>query len=258
VLTNFREEGADVNPADVHGMRSRGAIVKGWLTGEHGDQAGEKTEDYARRLVEEGSIGGVGGFSCVYGYVWDVVKGQKGLAVVSNRTTTTESGLVWLAKGRGETHALSNSHYGDGSWPKVSEAEKAIADAIRRSVSQNEGKEELLDRLFDVLSIDTLPRRKNEEEWETYLHQLRNSIFIPPVGDSNQMQGKRNDEIAAANSNAVLDVSTGIYGTQKQSVILCDQEGNLTFVERTLFDGDARPIEKGKGDRRVEFRIEGW
>jgi hypothetical protein len=40
--------------------------------------------------------------------------------------------------------------------------------------------------------------------------------------------------------------------------VLVDKEGKAYYLERTLYDEDARPIEKGKGDREFEFQIEGW
>ncbi|RPA79272.1 DUF833-domain-containing protein [Ascobolus immersus RN42] len=49
-----------------------------------------------------------------------------------------------------------------------------------------------------------------------------------------------------------------VYGTQKQTVILIDHDGHVTYVERTLFDEDAKPLAKGEADVREEFDIEGW
>jgi uncharacterized protein with NRDE domain len=49
-----------------------------------------------------------------------------------------------------------------------------------------------------------------------------------------------------------------LYGTQKQTVILIDHSGHVTYVERTLFDEDAKPLAKGEADVREEFDIEGW
>jgi hypothetical protein len=32
----------------------------------------------------------------------------------------------------------------------------------------------------------------------------------------------------------------------------------MYYLERTLFDGEAKPIAKGEGDAEFEFQIEGW
>src|SRR5690606_30617366 len=49
-----------------------------------------------------------------------------------------------------------------------------------------------------------------------------------------------------------------LYGTQKQTIILVDHNGHVTYVERTLFDDDAKPLANGEADVREEFDIEGW
>ncbi|KAK4216846.1 NRDE protein-domain-containing protein [Rhypophila decipiens] len=53
---------------------------------------------------------------------------------------------------------------------------------------------------------------------------------------------------------------TGLYGTQRQTVILVDWEGNVVFKERALYDANGNPIERGSqgGDMEFRFGIEGW
>ncbi|KAF2144965.1 uncharacterized protein K452DRAFT_305917 [Aplosporella prunicola CBS 121167] len=258
-LTNFREE--DPN-AIIQGVNSRGAIVNAWLKAPPEDR--ESSEDFAARLVGHGTTKGVGGFSLLYGWLGDAVEHEtgekssmpKGLAIVSNRTPNVQ-GLPWVANEKGKTHALSNSHYGDASWPKVVSAERLTAEAAIASAAAGESKEELMERLFAILSIDTMPRQKHGEEWDVYLGQLRNSILIPPIGDRG-LEGKSADEIAAARGSQSVDATSGVYGTQKQTLILVDKEGKTTFIERSLFDEFGQPVEKGSGDRRFDFTIQGW
>lgn len=53
---------------------------------------------------------------------------------------------------------------------------------------------------------------------------------------------------------------TGLYGTQRQTVILVDWEGNVVYRERALWDENGNPIERGSeaGDMEFRFGIEGW
>jgi uncharacterized protein with NRDE domain len=251
VLTNYREEGDVV----IQGVRSRGAIVNAYLMTDPAST--ESTEQFARRLVEEDGVKGVGGFSLLFGDVKDVVKKEKkGLAIISNRTPDVE-GLIWVAREEHETHALSNAAYGDRSWPKVPKGEEAVRVAIKESTEKGESKEALLERLFQLLSVDTLPRQRKGEEWDTYLNQLRYSIFVPAIGGA-ELDGVPADKIVEAANHVPIDATSGVYGTQKQSLILVDRKGKLTFVERTLFDGSGKPVENGKLDRSYEFQVEGW
>ena len=52
--------------------------------------------------------------------------------------------------------------------------------------------------------------------------------------------------------------SPRLYGTAQQTVILVDNRGRLRYVERTLYDGDAKPVPAADRDVSVEFEIEGW
>lgn len=260
VLTNYREEGEAI----IIGARSRGLIPNAWLKSDPAKK--ESTEEFARRMIEEDGVKGVGGFSLCYGFVQDVIKGSEekgdghwsGLAIVSNRTPDVQDVARLLGK-KGETHALSNAAYGDRSWPKVVNGEAWTEKAIKESVAANESREQLVQRLLDVLTTDTMPRQKENEEWDMYLNQLRHSIFVPAIGrDHLEEHNMPAHEIGDVVKQKATDATSGCYGTQKNIVMLVDKEGKAFYLERTLFDHDAKPIEKGKGDRVFEFQIEGW
>ena len=51
---------------------------------------------------------------------------------------------------------------------------------------------------------------------------------------------------------------SGVYGTQKQTVVLVDHQGRVTFVERSLYDTDAQPIDETERDKWFDFDIESW
>jgi uncharacterized protein with NRDE domain len=225
----------------------------------------QTTEEVAEDLITEG-VDGMGGFSLLFGRLRDPEKKSQraeksGLAIVSNRSTDVHD-IAWLCQEAGETHALSNTNYGDLSWHKVVHAEQLVEDGVKDSYASKETKEALIRRLLDILSTDTLPRQKIGEEWDIYLHQLQNTIFVPAVGNDKLQKKKDADDLRAANGTpngtTVVNPTGGVYGTQKQAVILVGRNGNVTFVERTLFDNAGHAVPSGKGDRKYEFDIEGW
>jgi uncharacterized protein with NRDE domain len=256
VLTNYREEGEAI----IEGARSRGLIPNAWLKSD--PAAKETANDFARRMIEEDGVKGVGGFSLCYGFVQDVVKTAKGegcgMMIVSNRTPDVQ-GVIRLLGEEGETHALSNAAYGDRSWPKVVNGEAWTQKAIKESVAANENRDQLVQRLIKLLTTDTMPRQKENEEWDMYLNQLRHSIFVPSIGrdhlDEHKMPAH---EIGDVVKQKAVDATSGCYGTQKNIVMLVDKEGKAYYLERTLYDRDAKPIKSGEGDREFEFQIEGW
>lgn len=251
VLTNYREENYEL----VEGAISRGLIPNLWLKSE----PHTSPEQFAKRMIEHDGVSGVGGFSLCYGMAQDVVKGgTKGLAVISNRTPDAD-GVIRLGGSPHETHALSNAAYGDRSWPKVVNGEKWTKEAIEESVKNNESREQLVERLLGVLSVDTMPKQKEHEEWDMYLNQLRHSVFIPAIGrDGLEEMNMPAHEVGDVVKHRAADALAGCYGTQKQIVILVDKEGKMFYVERTLYDNEARPVDHGKGDRTFEFQIEDW
>ncbi|KAK6433420.1 hypothetical protein LTR95_010401 [Oleoguttula sp. CCFEE 5521] len=255
ILTNFRDEGQEVTK-----NKSRGAIVTAYLMTSPGK--GE-TEDevFAKRLIQTSGISDVGGFSLCFGHVQALARAKSsGLSILSNRTSSAE-GLVHILRSRGQTRGLSNSYFGDTSWPKVVHGEELLREAIKGSIEQQRSADELLESFFDLLSTSTLPARQAHEDWSTYTRQLRKSIFIPAFGGE-VTKDKPSDELAAARPDGAYkaeDVKPmeGVYGTQKQTVILVGKDGNVTFVERTLYDGEGKPLGKEQGDKRFEFRIDG-
>lgn len=249
VLTNFREEGVEVSKG-----KSRGGIVTAWLQPTVDTAKG--VEEFAHVMLENVGIHDVGGFSLVYGHLRRD-RGD-GLAIISNRTESAGE-LLHIAKAAGETHGLSNSHYGDLSWPKVVYGEMLLTQAISSNLSRGDDEPKLIESLFDILCVDTLPLQKEGEDLVTYMRQLRNSIFIPPIGGET-VETKRADDVASAD-NHVHGTATvskqGAYGTQKQTVVLVNTAGRVIWTERTL-RGNGPMLEFPDDERRIEFQIEGW
>lgn len=252
VLTNFREEG------EVHiGARSRGAMVNAFLT--QAPENARDTKDFIKDLLEDDGFSGVGGFSLVCGHIGGP------LAVLSNRTPSVE-GTVQVATRPDETVGLSNAAFGDRSWPKVVMGEEFMVSAIEKSVREGYSKEQLIDEMMALLSVDTLPRREKGEGWESYIGQLRKSIFIPVIGGEATKETPADAVAAASDSRPlhVIDSSrktsdnvgvSGLYGTQKQTTVLVDQNGYVTFVERTLYDEFGKAVPKEASDLVFDFKI---
>ncbi|MCJ1414092.1 hypothetical protein MMC32_000417 [Xylographa parallela] len=240
VLTNFRD---DVGL--IHGSRSRGAMVNAYLT--EPTERMLKTEDFVSELINENNISGVGGFSLICGRIGEP------LAVVSNRTSNAD-GVSWVATKEGQTVGLSNAAFSDRSWPKVLTGESLMEAAITKAVSEDFNEDQLIQEMLALLSRDTLPRLENsekEEPWISILKYLRLSIFIPLVAGQ-AAESSRADEIAAAKSDNQIIVNgpeSGMYGTQQQTVVLFDHNGQCTFFERNLYGA------KDLMDRKFQFQV---
>ncbi|TGZ84625.1 DUF833-domain-containing protein [Ascodesmis nigricans] len=70
--------------------------------------------------------------------------------------------------------------------------------------------------------------------------------------------GERKSETEPEEIEESIRKSPRIYGTQTQTVILVDKTGRLKYVERRLWDEDAKVVPKEQRERVVEFVIEGW
>ncbi|KAE8552751.1 hypothetical protein EYB25_004130 [Talaromyces marneffei] len=282
VLTNYRE-------AAPIGNISRGAIVNDFLTeppsaptsSEAGNDPNEKqrnnnkkkknnnnneprkaqrtTRAFVQDMINSQMATNAGGFSLVCGRLGEP------LAIISNRMSDNIDSTTWIASTRGETVGLSNTFLNDRTWPKIINGEILMRSAIDANIaayahqqqgSTGEEKErDLIERLFRVLSTDTMPRLSNTEPIkEQYMNQLKESIFIPLLGDRAQFEA----EAANLAKMGLVGYTSGLYGTQKQTILLVDHAGRVKYVERSLYDEHIHPIPLGQGDRVFEFVIEGW
>ena len=222
----------------------------------------DSTEQFIHDLVDGDGLKGVGGFSLVCGKV-----GQP-LAVISNRTPNVEN-TAWTVKDRGETIGLSNAALENRSWPKVVRGEALLSSAIKQHLSEQTSQASLIEQLFRILDDDTLPRKPDDYPWDTYVQELRKSVFIPVIG-SEGAEESRAEDLAAANSKQHVNVedsttstkpkneTDGAYGTQKQTIVLVDQQGRVTFIERTLYDASGKVMEAPGRDRTFQFEIQSW
>lgn len=252
VLTNYREDTA----SEAVGVYSRGRIVNSWLTSPPGQH--QTTHDFVQAMVASPEAKQVGGFSLVCGRI------NEPLAIVSNRSSEMDQ-ITWVASRKNQTCGLSNTSVDDRSWPKIVDGEALMQKAIEEHVRGNENEDALIERLLRVLSTDNLPRLPEGGSVDSYIKYLRKSIFVPVIGAEND-PGRAAEEKAAASVEDELKKSTsedldqsyssGLYGTQKQTILLARPDGRVRFFERTLYGDNAQPVPAGQGDRSVEFTIE--
>lgn len=249
------------------GLRSRGAIPNAWLkrapTTEH------TLDWFLAKSVEEHLFDGVGGFSLLCGTLKRSTRSHQGiepLAIISNRTLDPTA-ITWALNSPDEVLGLSNSAF-DDPWPKVQSGTNLLRKAIEDSVAVKESEDELLDRLFEVLTIDSLPARKEDEPFESYVQQLRHSIFIPALrADATPSSSVINppslgvgDPPARSGISNLIppNETSSLYGTQKQTIILVNHRGQVTLVERSLFDNQSKPVPIEERDRKFSFDLPSW
>lgn len=252
-------------------------MVTAWLCGEDS----EETDSFVHRLLEGEGVRGVGGFSLVCGRLRRMGNGEglEPLAVISNRAGSVAD-VPWIAGERGKVYGLSNTSYEDPVvWPKVEMGKEKLVAVVGDAVREGLGEERLVERLWGLLDTDTLPERKDGEGFQEYTYQLRKSIFVPSIGEPEIAKAiPQADRIAAARKDGVngtkadleseleeeetpsttTNDTPGVYGTQRQTIVLVDWEGNVTYRERALWDEKGFPIERGKRDVKFEYKIEGW
>lgn len=276
VLTNYRETNTHDADHPVEGTRSRGGMVTAWLTADKDENTGA----FVHRLLENEGVKGVGGFSLLAGKLrkrrGSTENEVEPMCIISNRCGSADD-VPWIAERRGEVYGLSNTAFTDPEvWPKVHIGKEKLLATVEEAVKSNLSEEELTKRLFAVLDTNTLPPA-NGRGFEEYISELKNSIFIPSVGAADPVvQLAKPESIASAVPEVVASdamqtlegaetpapelphVMSGVYGTQRQTVLLVDWEGKVSFVERALYDEDGKPILRGNGDVRFEFEVEGW
>lgn len=280
VLTNYRETDTHDAAHPVAGKRSRGGMVTAWL----GADPAESTAEFVHRMLHDGGgVKGVGGFSLICGKLRKA-RGEKDiepLAIISNRCDHVDE-VPWICGQRGSIYGLSNATYLDATkeeqepvWPKIREGRDMLKEAAA-AASSEASEEEFLASLFKILDVDRFPA-DHTMDLEEGIPLLKDSIFIPAFGgkehQKEMLDAQRRGDVKETGHDSpaagVLTVvarpddqpngfQTGLYGTQRQTIILVDWDGNVTYTERALWDCNGNPIPRGEGDETFRFNIEGW
>ena len=243
-----------------------------WLTSPND----KSTHQFVDHLLEGEGVKGVGGFSLLCGKLRKK-QGTKHeiepLAIISNRSLSPEE-VPWIAERRGEVYGLSNTSYDDPlTWPKVQNGKEKLLEVVEEAAAAEMGEEELVEKLYGILDLDTLPALEGTD-FQSHLVNLKHSIFIRSIGEEPSLaEASKSDQIATATTSSidssltsseetptpeVSNFMTGVYGTQRQTVLLVDWDGNVTYRERALYDAKGKPIQRGQGDQRFDFKIDGW
>ena len=274
VLTNYRESSPEeVAAAAKAANKSRGRMVTAWL----GELGHVGLHGGVESLLQDDGVKGVGGFSMGCG---KLKKQGEGVAIVSNRADTVRDVPVLGVKGASQTWGLSNAYYNLGDeWPKVELGKRLLDETIEKAVREDLGQEGLVAGLFKLLDTDTFPALEEGTAFEDLVQKLRYTIFVPPLGDDERRKVMKeanargrvgwgspegeNGEAGQPRTNGQVKsegqvFEEGIYGTQRQTVVLVDNSGGVTFVERALWDANGNAIARGAGDVRFDFQLEGW
>ena len=224
---------------------------------------------------------GVGGFSLICGKLRKTA-GQElePLAILSNRHDHMDH-VPWICGQRGGFYGLSNAIYlapdtkDETLWPKVQKGTALLKQTISTAVENNIAEEELISSLFKILDVDHFPEN-HSMDLEEGIPFLKHTIFVPGFGgEAHQQEMEEARERGRARSakqgadsleltadmrpdDSPNGFSTGLYGTQRQTIVLIDWDGNVTYRERSLWDSFGNQIPRGSGDVTFRFTVDGW
>lgn len=266
VLTNYREPAANI-AHPVKGKASRGVMPIEWM----GESPANTVRESVEHLVRDGGVKGVGGFSMVCG---KLTRRNEGLAVVSNRADDLDGVPIVIPDRRTKGWGLSNTTFDKShTWPKVADGIGGFDSIVERNITEGGSQKSFIQDLFKHLDTDTLPVIPGMSFPDTIL-LLRKSIFIHGIGEEKHRREMEEAQAREefywpadedlAQGRIKIDEPTlegferGMYGTQRQTIVLVDNDGNVTFVERSLWDANGHPIARGEGDVYFRFKIEGW
>ena len=297
VLTNYRELNTHDAAHPVHAKRSRGGMVTAWL-GAHPDEGikdfvnrmleGREVKDIGgfsllcgklRKVKGEKRIEPLAIMSNRSDHIDEVpwIAGDRGTtcglsnAIYVHANIRDSSPQVDLLNGAPEHESLQEEEV----WPKIKLGQKLLRNTVAAAARDGLTEEQLCESLFKILDADDFPAT-HDMDLEEGIPYLKDSIFVPAFGGKShqaeflaaQARGPV-PKLAHNNGAKALTLvsrpddqpngfQTGLYGTQRQTVILVDWEGNVTYRERALWDENGNPIPRGQGDETFRFTIDGF
>lgn len=243
VLVNYRQN--DSNISEV----SRGILPVAYLKSTLDDETWFlrlESQLGAHAGRESVPLSSIGGFLLLYGTLKLTADGIEPLNIMGNRGDRGKVHCDYATEAHPEfarqsTFGLSNSLYYK-PWPKVESGRAKLELLARRSTRM--APSEMAQACFDILSTDTYSRSVLQTgSWVEKLHELQNTIFIPPVP-------------AHDTATATMGPTMGAYyGTRTQTVVLLHRSGKLHYFERDLHREDSDKVEVR--EQHYEYFIEG-
>ncbi|KAF3901900.1 hypothetical protein ABW21_db0203869 [Orbilia brochopaga] len=240
-LTNVREADSVAAVSSV----SRGAVVSSFLASpEPFFEASwmDRFESGHKHGEEELDLDQVGGFSMLCGHFVrsSERKVQVGtLGIISNRARSGQQhadNVDTLDPSLGESHGLSNSTFAE-PWPKVVTGKELLDALVNKVHDGNLNEQAIVDTAFEILSHDSLTAISEGQTPENKIGLLKMSVFIPIFDTGRQLQLNNHQNPVWGGSSSAPDASRNcLYGTQKQSVIIVNECGQVRFLEKTRFD----------------------
>ncbi|KAI1177077.1 NRDE protein-domain-containing protein [Nemania sp. FL0916] len=270
ILTNYRESSEDDPDHAICGVRSRGALTTAWLAA----PADETLDEFTKRMVDDPATKAAGGFSLICGDLAEKAEnGIKPLAIITNRCDELAA-VPRIGGDRDTTYGLSNTVYVEPpAWPKIKTGKRLLEATLQQAIERNLNEEELTEQLFTVLCDDTMPVGP-DASMQDHMDALRHSVFVPAFGDDAAWkdmtdaveEGKAKEAFDAIEDENGPDTQLpadphvnfmkGAYGTQRQTLIFVDWEGNITYKERALWDAHGNRLENGQGDVVIKYKID--
>lgn len=233
-LTNFTESAPRI-PVGVDGFKSRGGLVRDWLTLQAAMCGDKRSLQEVSTQVQEylNSVGAKGdrypGFNLLVGAL-----SLQGMVVgyVTNRTLqgqvvrdATVDMFLPLPHGATEASSATSPPVGMSNsilaqpWRKVTSGSHSFCQIVSSHHTQSTTLEDMTEQLFDLLWTSSNPPPSQRSE-------LQNSVLISPL------------ELPASAST-----ERDWYATRTSTVITIAKDGSARLVERDTFQlRDAQPV----------------
>ncbi|QLQ79876.1 hypothetical protein HG537_0C05240 [Torulaspora globosa] len=221
-------------------MRSRGKIPTTFLSAS--GSSFDEWDTYEKYCEKLPSLKETGDFNFFYG---GCTKGE--YVVIDSLGDTFQV----LRENDDEYMVVSNDKFktgrGDGPrWQKVDLAAQTLRKLIENTSVESE--ESLIQKLFEVASLNTLQKEDYEARHERAVELAKRTIFVPPLKVS------ANDDLGTS-----VPVGT-YYGTRSQTLILVSKDrSHITYVERIIHDTDldAQKFDsnRAKSVKRFDFDL---
>ncbi|CCH41571.1 hypothetical protein BN7_1112 [Wickerhamomyces ciferrii] len=223
ILVNYREGIKEaINPV------SRGVLPQDYVVSNSTTRS-QFLNELSAKYDDGELLSKIGGFNLLFGDL-----SSNSFDIISNKNNSDFK--IFTTKD--EYHGLSNSSF-DEPWEKVRIGEQLLREYTENynNSTSTINKEDLVESLFNLLSYNTMENITND--FQGNFENIKNSIFIPPL------------KVRDYNRNNVL--AGQWYGTRTQTVILVDNHGHVSYIERNLHSSD--DLDESPQTQKFEFEL---